>query len=66
MAAPCPVAVLALLAAGAALGAAGGLCRGGPGTGTRPGDTESCRVSLSLEHSFELGEETGTGDTESW
>ncbi|XP_068033830.1 ER membrane protein complex subunit 10-like [Anomalospiza imberbis] len=56
MAAPWPVPLLALLAAGAALGRAGGLCRGGSGTGTgtRAGDTESCRVSLSLEHSFEL------------
>ncbi|XP_056366522.1 ER membrane protein complex subunit 10 [Oenanthe melanoleuca] len=56
MAPPWPVLLPALLAAGAALGEAGGLCRGIPGTGTgsRPGDTESCRVSLSLEHSFEL------------
>ncbi|XP_053858297.1 ER membrane protein complex subunit 10 [Vidua macroura] len=56
MAAPWPLPLLALLAAGAALGRAGGLCRGGSGTGTgtRAGDTESCRVSLSLEHSFEL------------
>ncbi|XP_054374139.1 ER membrane protein complex subunit 10 isoform X3 [Molothrus ater] len=56
MAAPWPLPVLALLAAGAALGEAGGLCRGGTGTGTgtRAGDTESCRVSLTLEHSFEL------------
>ncbi|XP_057898604.1 ER membrane protein complex subunit 10 [Melospiza georgiana] len=56
MAAPWPLRVLALLAAGAALGEAGGLCRGGTGTGTgtRAGDTESCRVSLTLEHSFEL------------
>ncbi|XP_050162189.1 ER membrane protein complex subunit 10 [Myiozetetes cayanensis] len=54
MAAPLRVLLLALLAAGAALGD-GGTCRGtGTGTGTRPGDTESCRVSLSLEHSFEL------------
>ncbi|XP_068854095.1 ER membrane protein complex subunit 10 [Aphelocoma coerulescens] len=56
MAAPWPVPVLALLAAGAALGGGGGICRGAAGTGTasRPGDTESCRVSLSLEHSFEM------------
>ncbi|XP_064499650.1 ER membrane protein complex subunit 10 [Pseudopipra pipra] len=56
MAAAVRVPLLALLMAGAALGGGGGTCRGGPGTGpgSRPGDSESCRVSLSLEHSFEL------------
>ncbi|XP_055556364.1 ER membrane protein complex subunit 10 [Falco cherrug] len=46
-----PALVLALLGAAAALGG-GGSCRGGPGL--RPGDTETCGLTLTLEHSFEL------------
>ncbi|XP_063037946.1 ER membrane protein complex subunit 10 [Melospiza melodia melodia] len=62
---PCPAlqdgGAVAAAGAGAAgggggAGRGGGLCRGGTGTGTgtRASDTESCRVSLTLEHSFEL------------
>ncbi|XP_063178117.1 ER membrane protein complex subunit 10 [Chroicocephalus ridibundus] len=46
------MALLALLGAAAAALGAGGSCRGGPGL--RPGDAETCGLSLPLEHSFEL------------